>query len=739
MRKTNLTALGLFFGALAGTFAADFTVTNTSNTGTGSLRQAILDANASPGLDRVLFNIPGPGVHRIELFPEPLPEVTDAVIIDGYTQPGAAPNTSVNSDNAVILIQLDGGGAGNATTYFGLVITAGGSTVRGLSIGGLPGMLRPGTYDDGAAIRLSIAGGNTITGNFLGLEPDGMTHSGASAGVLLESNGNRVGGTSPADRNVCSGNNAGVTIAAPDGNQVLGNFLGTDASGTMNGGNGIGVLAPSGYYRNTIIGGVSPGAANVILGNFTGVQIGSNYYASPQPAFGVAVKGNLIGVASDGKSRIGLGNDGILILGSNNMIGGPEPGAGNVIWYNRHAGVSVIAADSIGNRILSNAYYFNGVSTVNNIDLGGDGPTSNDLGDGDKGANGLQNFPIIVSSEMSGNNVTLHAELDSAPAAEFVVQVYVGHPPGSRLAGTTTVPSDSSGRARFDVSFTRVDGDSDFYYATATDAAGNTSEFSRVNGPVQLANISTRGNVQTGDNILIAGFVVHTSSMKKVMIRALGPSLKTPTHLADPYLELYDEHGTLIAKNDDWRAGQQQEIMASGIPPSSDVESALITSLPAGNYTAHVHGARGEVGTGIVEVYDLDAFSYTSGRLVNISTRGLVSLDDDVLIGGFIVRGDNAERVIIRGIGPDLTGAGVPNALADPTLELHDRDGSLIASNDNWRSSQEQEIRDSKLAPNDDRDSATIASLAPGVYTAVLRGKNNTTGVGLVEFYDLKQ
>ena len=195
-----------------------------------------------------------------------------------------------------------------------------------------------------------------------------------------------------------------------------------------------------------------------------------------------------------------------------------------------------------------------------------------------------------------------------------------------------------------------------------------------------------------------------------------------------------------MAKNDDWAAGgQQQELADSGLTPSSNLESAIVVSLPEGNYTAQVSGAGGETGTAVVELYDLGTWPADSGRLANLSTRGQVGLNDDALIGGFIVRGDAHARVIIRAIGPDLTALGVPNALQDPTLELRDRNGTLLASNDDWRNgSQEQEIEDTQLAPNDVRDSAIVASLFPGNSTAIVRGKNGEIGLALVEFYDLQ-
>ena len=191
-------------------------------------------------------------------------------------------------------------------------------------------------------------------------------------------------------------------------------------------------------------------------------------------------------------------------------------------------------------------------------------------------------------------------------------------------------------------------------------------------------------------------------------------------------------------------ANQVRDIQASGYAPSDGRESAIIADLPPGNYTAIVRGVNNMTGVALVEVYDLSPD--TSSILSNISTRSFVQTDDNVMIGGFIVQGTQPKRVIVRAIGPELTQYGVPNALANPTLELHDGTGALIASNDNWittiiggiiTSNQVAEIQASGHAPGDGRESAIIADLPPGNYTAIVRGVNNTTGVGLVEVYDL--
>ena len=269
--------------------------------------------------------------------------------------------------------------------------------------------------------------------------------------------------------------------------------------------------------------------------------------------------------------------------------------------------------------------------------------------------------------------------------------------------------------------------------------------------PAQLLNISTRMRVLADDRVLIGGFIVTGSDPKKVIIRGMGPSLNgVGVTLSDPTLELHQPDGTVIT-NDNWKindqTGQSQEadIRATTIPPTNDLESAIVTTLPPGNYTAILAGKNGGTGVGLVELYDLAQAA--NSKLANISSRGFVDTGDNVMIGGLIVGGGTGgTKVIVRAIGPSLTvnGTPVPGRLADPTLGLHDGSGTTLATNDNWKindqtgQSQEADIRATTIPPTNDLESALIATLAPGNYTAIVRGKNNTTGVGLVEVYNLQ-
>ena len=253
---------------------------------------------------------------------------------------------------------------------------------------------------------------------------------------------------------------------------------------------------------------------------------------------------------------------------------------------------------------------------------------------------------------------------------------------------------------------------------------------------MQLGNISTRVSVGTNDNVLIGGFIVTGTQPKEVTIRAIGPSLPLGGVLSDPVLELHDSAGATIATNDNWQENaNRQAIIDAGLAPTADKESAILMTLAPGPYTAIVQGVGGTSGVALVEVYDLDRL--VDSKLANLSTRGLVQTGDSVMIGGVIVLGTTDTDVVVRAIGPTLANAGVSGALADPILELHDKDGVLITSNDNWKDTQQSQIEATGVAPTDDRESAIVATLSPDSYTAIVRGKNDTTGVALIEAYNL--
>lgn len=247
----------------------------------------------------------------------------------------------------------------------------------------------------------------------------------------------------------------------------------------------------------------------------------------------------------------------------------------------------------------------------------------------------------------------------------------------------------------------------------------------------RLANISTRVRCLADDRVLIAGFIVTGTEGKKVLLRAIGPSLAGTTHLDDPTLELHGSSGQVLAFNDNWTdASNRQEIVDSTIPPTNDLESAILMTLPPGAYTAVVRGANSSTGIALAELYDLDPDA--DSRLGNISSRGFAQTGDDVMIGGFIIVGPDSQAVIVRAIGPSLP---VPESLANPELELYDGNGSLITYSYDWRLEQEGEILVTGIAPSNDLECAVVATLVPGNYTAIVRGTEDTIGVAVVEVY----
>ncbi len=247
--------------------------------------------------------------------------------------------------------------------------------------------------------------------------------------------------------------------------------------------------------------------------------------------------------------------------------------------------------------------------------------------------------------------------------------------------------------------------------------------------------------VQTGENVGIGGLIITGSNPKQVIIRAIGPSLAgdgISDALADPVLELHGPGAFAEIRNDNWRDTQEAEILATGIPPTDDRESAIVATLDPGSYTAIVQGKGDTSGVALVEVYDLNQES--ASKLANLSTRAPVGTGDNIVIAGLMLDDASAsDRIVVRGIGPSLTAVGLSNALPNPVLELFDGNGTLLIANNDWQDDpvQAAEISAVGLAPSNILESAIAATLPPGLYTALLAGENNGTGVGLIEVYDL--
>lgn len=762
----------LWFAATTVAVADTFTVINTDDTGTGSLRQAITDANDHAGPDTIAFNIPGAGVHTITPVTL-LPAITGSVIIDGANAGVAANRVELSgagvlstglsfpsgpSDSEIRNLVINGftsrqilfitvtnsiiqgnflglNAAGTAVVVgsgLGIEICCG----SGVLIGGTTAAARnviSSTNNAGISVNGSSA---TIQGNFIGLNAAGTARIGdTNTGIEIDNASATIGGANPGESNVI----AAFTGIRLGGNPALGhstgliegNFIGTDVTGmkALNFGNGVGIDVA--HATGAVIRG------NVISGNGDGVTVSSSGISGASSDL-TAIQGNFIGTANDGITPLGNSRKGVYVfLSPNNTIGGTGTNEGNVIAFNGEKGVDI--GLSTGNSVQGNSIFSNGAL---GIDLDGGSVTLNDVGDADTGGNNLQNYPLISGVTISGGNVTMTGSLNSIASTAFRLEFFSntranssGFGEGETFLGFTNVTTDATGNISYNVTFP-VSATARAFTATATDPDGNTSEFSPA-FLTRLLNISTRLKVLTNEKVLIGGFIITGNGPKRVLARGLGPSLGAlgvPGTLADTTLEL---HGTETITNDNWRDTQEAEIIATGIPPGDNFESAIVASLDPGTYTAILAGKDETTGVGLVEVYDLDQSA--GSKLANISTRGFVDIDDNVMIGGLIAGPDlGVTSVLLRGIGPSLVSVGIQDALLDPTLELHDGSGATVAMNDNWRDTQQAEIEATGIAPTDDHESAILQTLAPGNYTAIVRGKSNTTGVGLVEAYNLQ-
>lgn len=367
---------------------------------------------------------------------------------------------------------------------------------------------------------------------------------------------------------------------------------------------------------------------------------------------------------------------------------------------------------------------------------------------GDKSVAELNALTTVGNVKSTGGNTPLRAAPSAGAILMLPPRVLQSGAPGESLplASQLVYVSTGGGQA--------IDGDAQ-RLASGTDQTTvdgihtlTLDDGSTYNtAPVSSAalNISTRLAVGHNDDALIGGFFVVGSSPKRVIIRALGPSVPVDGALQDPTLQLVDGSGATLASNDNWRSSviggvitssQAIDIAATGVPPRNDSESAIVATLAPGAYTAVVRGANNTSGVGLVEVFDLDAVQTSS--LANISTRGSVHTGDDVMIGGFIYAGGaSGSKVVVRAIGPSLAAAGVANPLQNPTLDLLDGNGNVVASNDDWQqSNQVRTITATGLQPTAPEESAVyLSGLPTGAYTAIVRGKDGGTGVGLVEAY----
>ncbi len=502
MRRAVLAGLLVLPALLGGIGARAATVTVTSGgdgvatDGVVTLREALLSLDLGSAVDpdvvavgaygtddRIEFAIPGAGVHTLQPA-SPLPAVSVPMTIDGTSQPGASANTRSASDDAVLLIEIDGSAAGSGSV--GLSVDAGGSgsTLRGLVINRF---VFGGSSPGGAGIVLDGADDCVIAGNFLGTDPAGTTAfgNGGSNVAVLGGSGHRIGGADPADRNLLAGSpQHGVSLASnTSDDRVLGNFIGVGADGLTALPNFVGLSIDGLASAYNLVGGSAAGEGNVISGNASrGILIGLG-------ADSAVIQGNFIGTDATGTVPIPNGSDGVHIGTSGgscdgNVVGGLQPEQANVIAFNHGAGIAVAGAvDNLQNTFRGNRIFANdGLG----IDLGDDGVTANDPGDGDGGHNHLQNYPELASAVASGGVTAVTGLLESDPGRPFLVSFYAssacdpsGFGEGEQYLGFAQVSTDGSGSGPIDVSLPAVPpGWFVTAVASVSDPTGDSSEFS---------------------------------------------------------------------------------------------------------------------------------------------------------------------------------------------------------------------------------------------------------------------
>ena len=639
------------FGWLVTLDAAVITVTNTADSGAGSFRQAIADAQENDTINFAL-NVRG----TIALMSGEL-LISKALTIQG---PGANLLT-IDAGNASRVLRLDA--HGRAVSIFGLTFT------RGQMLGGPyeGGGIR---NDSNLTLTACTVSACRSSGSFGGFDgKGGGIYNAASSSIQLVRctlHGNLVSG--------------GAGFHGGSGGSAYGGALWND-QGTM------ASLHNCTITGNTAVG--APGSCLLFCGNPGSGKGAGVYNAGDLVMVACTIGSNAATTVVGGNS----GGGGIWSVGSSQVT--------NSIVAENTGGVSPDAAGS---------FESNGFNLIGRND-GSAGFTA--IGD-QTGTTEVPLDPKLGPLQDNGGPTWTRALLPGSPAIDAGISANLSTDQrgGARTHDYPDIPNSPGG-----------DG---------TDI-GSFEVGSLV---FRLGNISTRLRVGTSDNAMIGGFIITGTEPKTVVVRGIGPSLPGSGALADPVIEVHSSSGELLATNDNWGSDpNRQQVIDSGLAPANDLESALLGIINPGAYTVVVRGKNNATGIGLFEVYDLD--QTVDSRLANISTRGFVDTGNNVMIGGTIITGSAPTSVVFRAIGPSLTNFGVPNALQDPTLELYDGNGALLAANDNWRSDQEAEIIATTIAPTNDLESAILQNLAPGSYTAIVRGAGDTSGIAVVEAYAL--
>jgi CSLREA domain-containing protein len=654
-------------------------------TGNCTLRAAIEAANNNAGDDGIHFSIPTSdpgynaqtGMWTITL-PRALPDISSNIAIQG---PGAGKLT-ISGNNAVRVFNVTAPPGGNVS-FSDLAISNGNAA--------------------GAAGVFSGTGSDVTITNCI--VRDNVTANGGTGGGIYQgtgSGGTMIVSNSTVSRNTAGGG-GGIESVSGDGTLMITNS-------TIDGNSAVFPMVGSG-------GGIYIGSGTVVISNST---LSNNNAVGPGG-----------GIDNTG-GNLTISNSTLAGNQSTNG-GGIHNGAALTLTYSTISANTITGAVGSGGGILSSGGSA-AVSVKSSIIASNAAPGSNPPDVNGSFTSGGFNLISRIDGSTGFNQPTDHIGTIASPLDPKLALL-------ANNGGLTQTMALQSGSVAINNGATDAPSrDQRGYIRNGAPDIG-AFEFGGTI-PVSLGNISTRGMVGTGDNVMIGGFIVAGPGNKSVLLRAIGPSLANPPFnlpntLQDPTLSLFNSTGAMIAFNDNWAQASNAQSIPSNLQPTNGSESAILTFLAPGAYTAIVRGVNGGTGIGLVEAFDLDAT--VPSKLSNISTRGLVEIGDGVMIGGFIVNGSDSDKVVVRAIGPSLASPpfNLTNVLQNPTLSLFDANGMMFASNDDWRSTQEAAIIATGLQPTNDAESAIVTTLTPGNYTAIVRGAGGSTGVGLVEVYGL--
>jgi hypothetical protein len=746
----GLQLLALLCVAMAGlgsVHAATLTVTSTADDGTGSLRAAI--AAASNG-DTIEF---GPALNG-----QTIGLTSNQLVIDkDITIDGPGPDSLAVSRATTIHIRIFEIMAGHTVTLAGLTISGGYSS----EVGG--GIL------NGSNSNLTI-NNCTVSNNFSGggdgggiSSPGPLTivdsiisfnHAGSDTSTLQGDGGGIWSGTLTIIRSTISDNTADIhgggvkafgMITIID-STISGNRAGSDTFQFTGIGGGLWLDGTVEIRNSTISGNTASGED---FGYGGGITLGGS---GPVTITNSTISGNFAIVGGGGITN------GASLTITNSTVSGNSAGSGGGIL----SGGNNVALE-ISNTILKAGASGANISNESGTVISHGYNLSSDDGGGFLTATGdqINTDPMLGPLQDNGGPTFTHAPQTGSLAINagdpnFTPPPLIDQRGYARVFGGRIDIGSVEVQPSPTPTPTPAPTPTPTPTGTPTPIPTPSASPTPIPSPAQALNISTRLRVETGNDVMIGGFIVTGTASKNVALRGIGPSLSgvgINDTLADPTLELRAANGTLLFQNDNWQddSAQAAQLTSLGLAPQNPNESGLVVTLQPGAYTVILAGKNGGTGVGLVEIYDTDlnpvrvhvgaSTGQSSGsQLANISTRGFVQTGDNVMIGGFILGGGAASTAIaVRGIGPSLTQSGLSNVLADPTLELRDSNGSLLVSNDNWQDDPASagQLTAHGLAPQDPLESGIFTSLPPGAFTAILAGKNSGVGLGLVEIYNV--